>query len=270
MPTGFQLGPLYIRFYGIILMLGAVAAAFLAEREARRRGQNSEIVWDGLIWVLIGGILGARIWHILTPPPSMMEAGFTTRYYLTHPLDMLAIWHGGLGIPGAVIGGVLALYLFSRRKNLEFVLWLDIAAPALALGQAIGRWGNFVNQELYGAPTNLPWKIFIEPQYRLPGFQDQAYYHPLFLYESLWCLGIMIFLLWIGGRKADWLITGDIFLFYLILYPIGRFLLEFLRLDASQIAGINANQTFMAIVGLTAVAILFWRHRRKGYVPKNE
>ncbi len=270
MPTGFQLGPLYIRFYGIILMLGAVAAALLAEREARRRGQNSEIVWDGLIWVLIGGILGARIWHILTPPPSMVEAGFTTRYYLTHPLDMLAIWHGGLGIPGAVIGGVLALYLFSRRRNLEFILWLDIAAPALALGQAIGRWGNFVNQELYGAPTNLPWKIYIQPQYRLPEFQDQAYYHPLFLYESLWCLGIMIFLLWIGRRKADWLITGDIFLFYLLLYPLGRFLLEFIRLDASQIAGINANQTFMAIVGLAAVAILLWRHYLRGRVKTSE
>lgn len=263
MPTGFQLGPLYIRFYGIILMLGAVAAALLAEREARRRGQNSEFVWDGLIWVLIGGILGARIWHILTPPPSMVEAGFTTYYYLTHPLDMLAIWRGGLGIPGAVIGGVLALYLFCRRRKQEFVLWLDIAAPALALGQAIGRWGNFVNQELYGAPTTLPWKIYIEPQYRLPGFQDQAYYHPLFLYESLWCLGIVILLLWLGRRKADWLIRGDIFLIYLFLYPLGRFMLEFLRLDASQIAGINANQTFMAIVGLAAVAVFIWRHRRK-------
>jgi phosphatidylglycerol:prolipoprotein diacylglycerol transferase len=263
MPTGFQLGPLYVRYYGIILMLGAVAAAFLAEREARRRGQSGELVWDGLIWTLIGGIVGARIWHILTPPPSMVEVGITTYYYLTHPLDMLAIWHGGLGIPGAVIGGVAALYLFCRRRKLDYLLWLDIAAPALALGQAIGRWGNFINQEVYGAPTNLPWKIYIEPQYRLPGFQDQAYYHPLFLYESLWCTGIVIFLLVLGRRKADWLLNGDIFLFYLLLYPLGRFFLEFLRLDSSQIAGINANQTFMAIVGLAALVTLIWRHRSK-------
>lgn len=260
MPTGFQLGPLYVRFYGIILMLGAVAAAILAEREARRRGQSGDLVWDGLIWVLIGGIIGARLWHIFTPPPSMVDAGITVTYYLTHPLDMLAIWRGGLGIPGAVIGGIAALYLFCRRRKLDFLMWLDIAAPALALGQAIGRWGNYVNQELYGAPTNLPWKIFIEPQFRLPDYQDQAYYHPLFLYESLGSFAIVIFLLWLSRRKADRLITGDIFLIYLILYPTVRFLLEFIRLDSAQIAGLNANQTFMAVVAIVAAVALIWRH----------
>jgi phosphatidylglycerol:prolipoprotein diacylglycerol transferase len=251
-------------------MIGAVAAAFLAEREARRRGLNSELVWDGLIWVLIGGIVGARIWHILTPPPSMVEAGITTYFYLTHPLDALAIWRGGLGIPGAIIGGLVAIYFFCRRRGLEFTLWLDIAAPALALGQAIGRWGNFVNQELYGAPTDLPWRIFIEPQYRLPGFMDQEYYHPLFLYESLWNFGIVIVLLWLGRRKADWLINGDIFLIYLILYPLGRFLLEFIRLDSAQVAGINANQTVMAVVAIVAALALLWRHRSKEPVISQE
>lgn len=263
MPTGFQLGPLYVRFYGIILMLGAVAAAILAEREARRRGQSGDLVWDGLIWVLIGGIIGARLWHIFTPPPSMVEAGITVTYYLTHPLDMLAIWRGGLGIPGAVIGGIAALYLYCRRKKLDFLMWLDIAAPALALGQAIGRWGNYVNQELYGAPTNLPWRIFIEPQYRLPGYQDQSYYHPLFLYESLGSFAIVILLLWLSRRKADWLIKGDIFLIYLILYPTVRFLLEFIRLDSAQVAGLNANQTFMAVVAVVAAIALIWRHRSR-------
>ena len=262
MPTGFQLGPLYVRFYGIILMLGAVAAAILAEREARRRGQSGDVVWDALIWVLIGGIIGARIWHILTPPPSMVDAGITVSYDLTHPLDMLAIWRGGLGIPGAVIGGIFALYLFCRRRKLDFPLWLDIAAPALALGQAIGRWGNFINQELYGGPTSLPWKIFIEPKNRLPGYQDQAYYHPIFLYESLGSFGIVIFLLWISRRKADWLKTGDVFLIYLILYPTVRFLLEFIRLDAARVAGINANQTFMAVVAIIAAVTLVLRHRK--------
>jgi phosphatidylglycerol---prolipoprotein diacylglyceryl transferase len=270
MPTGFQLGPLFVRYYGIILMLGAVAAAILAEREARRRGHNGDLVWDGLIWVLIGGIIGARIWHILTPPPSMVEAGITVSYYLTHPLDMLAIWRGGLGIPGAVIGGIVALYLFCRKRKLEFALWLDIASPALALGQAIGRWGNFVNQELYGAPTNLPWKIFIEPQYRLEGYQDQAYYHPIFLYESLANFGIVIFLLWLSRRKADWLKTGDIFLVYLILYPIVRFLLEFIRLDSAQVAGLNANQAFVAVVALLSAAILLLRHRAVAPEPEQQ
>jgi phosphatidylglycerol:prolipoprotein diacylglycerol transferase len=242
-------------------MLGALAAAFLAEREARRRGQNSELVWDGLVWILIGGIIGARIWHILTPPQSMVLQGYTTQFYLTHPLDMLAIWNGGLGIPGAVIGGALALYWFTRRHKLSYGLWVDIAAPTLALGQAIGRWGNFVNQELYGAPTDLPWKIYIAPANRLPVYQNVAYYHPLFLYESLWNFANMFFLLWLSRRHADRLKSGDLFLVYLIVYPVGRFFLEFIRLDPSRVGGLDINQALMAVVAILASAFLIWRHR---------
>lgn len=260
---GFEVGPLFIRYYGIIVMIGVVAAAWLAEREARRRDLNGELVWDGLVWVLIGGIIGARIWHILTPPESMEAVGITTRYYLTHPLDAIAIWQGGLGIPGAVIGGLLAFYLFARRNKLNFAAWTDIIAPALALGQAIGRWGNFVNQELYGAPTDLPWAIFIDPQHRLPGYQDVAYYHPLFLYESLWNFANVGLLLWLGRRHQERLKAGDLFLVYLIVYPIGRFLLEFLRLDPSTVAGINANQILMLVVAVLSAGTLIWRHRRQ-------
>jgi phosphatidylglycerol---prolipoprotein diacylglyceryl transferase len=271
MPTGFNIGPIPIRFYGIIIIVGAIAAAFLAEREARRRGLNGELVWDALIWVLIAGIIGARIWHILTPPPSMVAQGITTMFYLTHPLDAIWIPNGGLGIPGAVIGGVLALYFFCRRRKLEFAVWLDIAAPALALGQAIGRWGNFVNQELYGAPTNLPWAVHIDPQNRLPAFQNQATYHPLFLYESIWDLANMALLLWLGRRHADKLKNGDLFLIYLLFYSVGRFLLEFLRLDASQLGGLNANQTLMVVVALASGGFLLWRHRRtNGASPQGE
>jgi len=258
MPDGFPLGPFYIRFYGIILMLGALAGAWLATRQAKRRGFAPEIVWDLLTYLLIGGIIGARLWHILTPPPS---SGITAAWYLTHPLDALAIWKGGLGIPGAVIGGVIVLYFYARRHNLNFSEWTDIAAPSLALGQAIGRWGNFFNQELYGAPTDLPWKIFIDPDHRLAGYLDAEYYHPLFLYESLWNLANMFLLLWASRRYADRLKDGDIFLIYLVVYPLGRFLLDFLRLDASLIGGLNINQTIMAIVAVLAAAALYWRHR---------
>jgi phosphatidylglycerol:prolipoprotein diacylglycerol transferase len=261
MPTGFNIGPLPIRFYGIILMVGALAAAWLAEREAKRRGYDGELVWDGLVWVLIGGIIGARLWHIFTPPPSMVAQGITTKFYLTHPLDALAIWNGGLGIPGAVIGGLIALYIFSRRRQLNFTVWADITAPALALGQAIGRWGNFVNQELYGKPTNLPWAIRIDPAHRLPGYENIAYYHPVFLYESLWNLANMGLLLWLGRRHQDRLKSGDLFLIYLVVYPLGRFFLEFLRLDSSQVAGLNANQTLMLIVMVLSFSVLLWRHR---------
>lgn len=260
MPSqGFYVGPVFIYYYGIILMLGAVAASYLAEREARRRGQNGELVWDALIWVLIAGIVGARLWHIFTPPPSMVEQGITTKFYLTHPLDALWIRRGGLGIPGAVIGGVVALYWFCRRRKLNFAEWADIAAPALALGQAIGRWGNFTNQELYGAPTSLPWGITI--QYA-PGYPPETRFHPLFLYESLWNLANMFLLLWLARRFSDRLKVGDLFLVYLIIYPLGRFLLEFMRLDSALVGGININQTIMVVVALQAAGVLYWRHRK--------
>jgi len=248
-------------YYGIILMSGAMMGGWLAYKEAERRGLQAEIVWDLLIWLIVGGIVGARLWHVFTPSPSLIAQGIDTMYYLTHPLDLLNVRRGGLGIPGAVIGGAVALYFFARQKKQNFIEWTDIAAPSLALGQAIGRWGNYFNQELYGAPTNLPWKIFIDPSRRLQGFLDQAYYHPLFLYESLWNLANMGLLMWITRRFTNWLKTGDVFLVYLIVYPTGRFLLDFLRLDASQLGGINANQTFMAIVAVFATLILWWRHR---------
>lgn len=259
MSEGFSIGPFFVRFYGIILMSGAVAGAFLARREAKRRGYDPEIVWDLFIYLLIGGIVGARIWHILTPSPS---SGVTTSWYLSHPLDALAVWKGGLGIPGAVIGGLIALYFYSRRTGINFAEWTDIGAPSLALGQAIGRWGNFVNQELYGAPTNLPWKIYIDPDHRLANYQNVEYYHPLFLYESLWNLLNLFLLLWISRRFAGSLKNGDIFLTYLIVYPLGRFLLDFLRLDASLVGGININQTVMAVVALCAGTALYLRHRK--------
>jgi phosphatidylglycerol:prolipoprotein diacylglycerol transferase len=210
----------------------------------------------------VGGVIGARLWHIFTPSPSLIAQGIDTIYYLTHPLDLINLRRGGLGIPGAVIGGAVALFFFARKYKLNFVEWVDIAAPSLALGQAIGRWGNYFNQELYGAPTNLPWKIFIDPAHRLTGFVDKEYYHPLFLYESLWNLGNMALLIWLMRCFPEKLKTGDVFLVYLIVYPLGRFLLEFLRLDASQLGGLNANQTFMAVVGILAALALFWRHRR--------
>jgi phosphatidylglycerol:prolipoprotein diacylglycerol transferase len=243
-------------------MLGAIAGAWLAEREARRRNKDPEFIWDALIWVIIAGIIGARLWHIFTPPPSMVEIGITTSFYLTHPLDAINIRNGGLGIPGAVIGGGLALYFYSRRRKQNFLVWADIAAPGLALGQAIGRWGNFFNQELYGPPSSLPWAIYIEPQYRLPGFESVERYHPVFLYESLWNLLNMVVLLWISRRYADRLKNGDLMLIYLVGYPLGRFLLEFIRLDSAQVAGLNANQTIMGIVLLLAAGILILRHTR--------
>ncbi|MEN6298646.1 MAG: prolipoprotein diacylglyceryl transferase [Anaerolineaceae bacterium] len=262
MPDGFYIGSFKIYFYGIIITAGVILAACLASYEARRRKLDGDIVWDILVWVLIGGIIGARLWHVFTPPQSMVEQGITTSYYLTHPLDLINIRKGGLGIPGAVIGGMLALFLYCRKKHLHFAVWADITAPAIALGQAIGRWGNFFNQELYGAPTDLPWAIYIEPGRRLPEYREISYYHPLFLYESIWNLANMGFLLWLSRRFPERLKNGDVFLLYLIIYPIGRFGLEFLRLDASMLGRLNANQSVMLVVAIFSAIFLFIRHRK--------
>ena len=267
LPDGFDI-PLpflntsfHIYFYGILIMAGVVAAAFLGQAEAKRRGIKTDYIWDALFWVVLAGIVGARLWHIFTPPPSMIEQGITTRWYLTHPLDMLNIRNGGLGIPGAIIGGALAMWIYCRNKKISFLTLADTVIPGVALAQAIGRWGNYFNQEVYGKPTNLPWKLFIDPVHRIQGYQNNDYYHPLFLYESLWNVLIMAVLLWMARRFEKWLKPGDLFLIYMIMYSIGRFSLDFLRLDASQIGGINFNQTFVVFVGLIAGVIIFLRHR---------
>lgn len=241
MPEGIQIGNYLLRFYGLLIVTGAVLATWLASRLIRNKAGSmpgfkfpapaldpatgepleetedqreeridvvieteanrlSEMAWDIMPWALLGGVLGARLWHVLLPPASMVEQGITTSYYFTHPLEALYIWKGGLGIPGAVIGGFIAVWLYCRNKNVSLGMWADAIAPGLALAQAIGRWGNFFNQEVYGGPTTLPWKILISPQYRLPGYENVAYYHPLFLYKSLWNLMNMGILLWLGRR----------------------------------------------------------------------
>jgi phosphatidylglycerol:prolipoprotein diacylglycerol transferase len=264
---GIHIWILYIRWYGIILMTGAVAAAFLAEHEARRRGLKTEYVWDALIWVLIAGIIGARLWHVFTPPPSMAALGYTTKYYLTHPLALIDTRLGGLGIAGAVIGGAVALFIYTRVKKLSFMLWADIAAPGVALAQAIGRWGNYFNQELYGKPTNLPFPLSVYIENPIAGYQNYHTFQALFFYESMLNLGLAVLLLWMARKIPNRLKEGDLFLTYLVGYPIIRFFLEFLRIDSPTVATININQYFMLAVAIVAGFLLVWRHRRQA-LPK--
>ena len=262
MVTGIKIGPLTLNFYGLLIMLGVILAAILSTYEAKRKKQNPEIILDSLTWIVLGGVIGARLWHIFTPPASMVAQGITTQYYLTHPLAAIAIWRGGLGLPGAVAGGTLAFYFYAKKRGLKFGLWTDIFAPGLALGQSIGRWGNFINQEVYGSPTDLPWAIKIDPQHRLPEFMAYETYHPLFLYESIFNFLNMVFLLWISRKFEDKLKNGDVFLTYLVSYPTFRFFMEFLRLDNSYVGGINANQTLMIVIAVAALGALIWRHKK--------
>lgn len=261
MINGFTIFGIKIYFYALLIITGALLAAVLASKEAKRRGFDGDIIWDVLPWVLIAGIIGARLWHVFTPPASMLVDGRNP--YFIHPLEVFNIRNGGLGIPGAVIAGVFALWLYCRKKKLSFASWLDIIAPGLALAQAIGRWGNFFNQEVYGLPSTLPWAIYIDPAHRLPQYASFETYHPTFLYECIWNLLNMVVLLWLGRKFADKLKNGDIFLIYLIIYPVGRFLLEFIRIEYSPIAGINFNQTLMAVIAVAATVILIIRHLKK-------
>jgi phosphatidylglycerol:prolipoprotein diacylglycerol transferase len=263
MVEGIDIGPFTLSFYGMLIMAGVVAAAVLSYYTAKKSGLDTEVIVDSLTWLVIGGIIGARIWHILTPPASMVEQGITTMYYLTHPLEAIAIWKGGVGIPGAVAGGVLAFYIYARKRKISFGVWVDVFAPGLALAQAIGRWGNFINQEVYGKPSTLPWAITIDEAHRLPEFMSYSTYHPLFLYESLFNLANMGFLVWISGKFKDRIKPGDVFLTYLISYPIFRFFMEYLRLDNSYVGGINANQALMIVIAAASAGFIVWRHRKE-------
>ena len=267
MREGFQIGPLTIRYYALIIMAGVLLAAWLATVEAKRKEKDPEYIWDMLPWLVIGGIIGARLWHIFTPDAESVKAGITTAWYLKHPLDALAIWKGGLGIPGAVIGGCVALLIYAKQKKQSFLEWADIVVPGLAVAQAVGRWGNFINQEVYGLPSDLPWAIYIDPAHRIKELASVERYHPLFLYESLLNLLAAGILLIIGRKYKEKLLNGDLFLIYLILYPVIRFGLEFLRLVISPVAGININQTTMAVIAVVAAAILIFRHAQK---PKTQ
>ena len=261
MTEGLSLGPLLLRWNGLLIALGVAMGALISAREAKRHGFDPEIIYYLFLPLTIWGTLGARVWHILTPSLSSVGLGLTSQHYLTHPLDFIAFWIGGFGFPGALIGGALALLYFSKKNDLPFWALTDLLATGIVIGQAIGRIGNYFNQELYGLPTNLPWKIFIDPAYRLAGFETVNFYHPLFAYESLLSLASLFFLLWLARRFAEILAAGDLFLAYLVLHAFARFLLEFLRLDIALVSGININQVFFAVIFVCAGIGLYLRHR---------
>ncbi len=285
-PVLLQLGPLQVHWYGLLIVGGAVLAAWLATREARRRGEDPEHVWSLLIWVMIFGIIGARLYHVFSTPTGDF-AGWA--YYRQHPLDIIAFWHGGfrgLGIYGAVIGGVVAVAIYTRRHRLKLLRWLDILAPGLLLAQAIGRMGNRINQELYGPFTTLPWAFHINPAYpcqepagspvacglpnRLNDAARQWYanngFHPTFYYEALWNVTGFA-LLWFTGRHfKHWLRDGDVFWLYLIWYPLGRFWVEMFRPDAWRMGALATAQWF-ALGGMALGALgLLANHVRRAKI----
>lgn len=268
-PIIFQIGPIALRWYGVLMIAGITAATTVAARYVERKGYPGESVWDMLLFVLIPGLIGARLYYVFIQSPRT-EGGL--QYYLSNPAAIFQIWNGGIHIFGAFIFGGLALYLYARWRDLPLPIYLDGVGLGLPLGQAIGRLANFINQELYGPPTTLPWGLRIDPEHRIGPFRDMTLFpdsvrfHPLFLYESLWNLIGFGVLFWISRRFEDRLLPGDLFLMYLIWYPAGRFMLEFVRTDSWFFAGTSLNTvhilSFCAVVG--AAATLLIRHRRHG------
>lgn len=273
-PVLVRLGPFQIHWYGLLIVGGALLAAYLSTIEARRRGEDPEHVWNLLTWCLILGIIGARLYHVFSTPTGNF-AGWA--YYREHPIDIIKFWDAssgvvglrGLGIFGAVIGGVLAVLIYTRISHLNLLRWLDIPAPGLILAQAIGRMGNRFNQELYGPPSDAPWAFHINPTYpcqepagspmacgvsdRLDSTARQWYathgFHPTFYYEAAWNVVGFALLWFLARRLKNWLRDGDVFLMYLIWYPLGRFWVEMFRPDAWRLGTLATAQWF-SILGI--------------------
>jgi phosphatidylglycerol:prolipoprotein diacylglycerol transferase len=249
-----EVGPLTFHLYGAVVGLGILVGFWTASRMAQRFSPRSMHlalrsinVWDGVWWVLIPAIVGARIYHVVD----------YWQFYKENLLLVLAIWKGGLGIFGGLLGGVLGVWVYAKRNNLSFLALLDLAAFGLPIGQAIGRWGNFFNQELYGKPTNLPWGIPVCLVNRPRGFEQFTHFHPLFLYESLWSILVfgLLFLLWkVKGVKIA---RGSYFTGFLVLYGLGRFFLEDLRTESWVIEGINVAKSLSMLEVLIGGLFLY-------------
>jgi phosphatidylglycerol:prolipoprotein diacylglycerol transferase len=274
-PTGpniidhlFGLPFLTVRWYGVLIVSGAILAGYLATRRARAHGINEEHVGNQLLLGMLLGIIGARMYYV----------AFEWQRYAGRPLlEIINPQGGGLAIHGAIIGALIAVLMYTRRNQLPLLTWLDICVPTLLIGQAIGRWGNFFNQEAYGRPTTLPWGLDIPPDRRIPPYDNLGQYlpstrfHPTFLYESLWDAGALVVILWLERRLRARLKPGDSALLYGVLYSAGRFFTEGLRtdslcvgaytLDGSCTGGLRIAQ----LVSLSALVIcglfLAWRHR---------
>lgn len=254
-----QIGTYGIHWYGLLIVTGIILGASIASYLAKKAGEDPEHIWDMLYFAVILGIIGARLYHVVSQPSGDL-LGWT--HYKEHPLEILYIWKGGLGIYGAIVGGALGVLIYTRIQKLRTLQWLDFTVPGLAIGQAIGRWGNYMNRELYGPPTTLPWGLHIPFQYRIQPYTDllefpeSTLFHPTFLYESLAALLLCLLLMWAATHLNKRLKEGDIFIGYIIGYAIIRFFTEFLRPDAWKI-GALATAQIIALVSIAASVIFF-------------
>lgn len=240
--VAFHIGPLAVRWYGIIISAAMLIGMIMAYKETRRQHMDPDDLINILLLLIPAAIIGARLYYVI----------FRMEYYTAHPEQIIAIWRGGLAIHGGVIAGVLVLWLYCRHKKQRFLRWADVLAPSLIFGQALGRWGNFANAEAYG-PVIEPGSFW--SWVPLQVYAEGAYHHPAFLYESIWNALIFIFLLWLIRRPHR---VGTVFADYLILYSIGRFFIEQLRIDSLMIGSLR-TAVFVSALGILIGAFILWK-----------
>ena len=233
-----DLGSFSLRWYGLILAGAILAAYFFARKNAWKFGISANDVDDYSFWVAIVGFMGARIYYVL----------FNYSYFSQYLSEIYRVWHGGLSIYGAVLSGLAFSYFYSKKKAYTFWQLFDLIGLSLPLGQAIGRLGNFVNQEAFGVPTQLPWKMYVAPQYRPSQFASESFFHPAFLYEALFDLLVFFILYKLLGKVK----TGNLGLIYLVLYSLGRFFIEAIRLDSFFISGFRVDQVAAFLIIIVA------------------
>ena len=263
--SSFSVGPLTIHFYALCIITGIAAAIWIGRKRYANQGGNPDDVSEVAIWAVPFGIIGGRIYHVITSPAQYFGAN-------GNPVDALRIWEGGLGIWGAISLGAVGAYLYFRthKTTLNFRQLLDSLAPGVVVAQAIGRIGNYFNQEVFGKPTELPWGLEIDPVNRPDGFESYATFHPTFLYELLWCLVVAVLLIKLPGfLKQITSKQGDIFALYILGYTLGRVWIESLRIDeANLILGLRLNIWVSLIVLITASAYLI-ASKRRGNTKEN-
>ena len=252
-PIIFQVGPFALRYYGLFIAFGIIVATWLAGCELERKGYESTLALDALFLIVPLGFIGARVYHVVTDYELYQGDPFPA---------VFEVQNGGLGIYGGVIGGFLGLLIFCWYRGISPLMFADAIAPGLILAQAIGRWGNYFNQELFGRPSNLPWAIRIAPENRPTSFADATTFHPTFLYESIWDALVCLILLWVARRFVNRLKDGDIFILYVSLYSVGRFFVETLRIDPAFLIGgtIRGNLLVSSVLALGFAMILLLRH----------
>jgi prolipoprotein diacylglyceryl transferase len=263
--SSFSVGPLTIHFYALCIITGIAAAIWIGRKRYANLGGNPDDVSEVAIWAVPFGIIGGRIYHVITSPAQYFGAN-------GNPVDALRIWEGGLGIWGAISLGAVGAYLYFRthKTTLNFRQLLDSLAPGVVVAQAVGRIGNYFNQEVFGKPTELPWGLEIDPVNRPDGFESYATFHPTFLYELLWCLVVAVLLIKLPGFLNQIASKqGDIFALYILGYTLGRVWIESLRIDeANLILGLRLNIWVSLIVLLTASAYLI-ASKRRGNTKEN-